>query len=75
MSSLGNIEAEVKDIREQLAEISRKIDLLTYEREMVSMMKLAENSLSEFFHNEEDLYRISDLRGRRRTDEACVAGY
>jgi hypothetical protein len=43
-----NIEAEVRDIRRYVIEISKKMDELLYEREIISMMKLAEKSLSRF---------------------------
>ncbi len=59
-----NIEAEVKEIKERVIEISRKLDDLMYEKEMLAMMKLSEKSLSEFLEEEKDLYKISDLKMR-----------
>ena len=59
-----SIEAEIRDMKQHLIEISKKIDALLYEREIVSMMKLAEKSLSEFFEDEPDIYRIDDLMVR-----------
>lgn len=59
-----NIEAEVKDIKERIIEISKKLDDLMYEKEMSAMMKLAEKSLSGFFEDEKDVYKISDLKVR-----------
>ena len=59
-----SIEAEVRDMKQHLIEISEKIDELLYEREIVSIMKLAEKSLSEFFEDEPDIYRIEDLMVR-----------
>lgn len=44
-----DIEAEVRDIKLHVIEISGKIDELMYEREITAMMKLAEKSLSVFF--------------------------
>jgi hypothetical protein len=64
MSTQLNIEAEVQDIKQHIIEISRKIDELLYEREITSMMKLAEKTLSGFFENEEDIYKITDLKVR-----------
>jgi len=61
-----NIEADVRDIKQHLSEISRMIEELLYEREVVSMMKLAEKSLSDFFEGEDDLYTIKDLKVRYR---------
>lgn len=59
-----NIEAEVRDLKLQIARMSEKIDGLLSERETVSMMKLAEASLSEFLEREPDMYRIEDLKVR-----------
>jgi len=59
-----SIEAEIRDMKQHLIAISKKVDELLYEREIVSMMKLAEKSLSEFFEDEPDIYRIEDLKVR-----------
>ena len=59
-----NIESEVRDIKQHIIEISKKLDELMYEREISAMMKLAEKSLSEFFEDEPNIYRIEDLKVR-----------
>ena len=59
-----NIEAEVKDMKQHIIQISKKIDELLYERETASMMKLAEKSLSGFLESEPDIYKIEDLKTR-----------
>ena len=59
-----NIEAEVRDMKQHIIEISKKIDGLLYERETASMMKLAETSLSGFLESEPDIYKIEDLKVR-----------
>jgi len=64
MATQLNIETEVRDIKQHLIEISKKIDELLYEREITSMMKLAEKTLSGFFEGEEDIYKITDLKVR-----------
>jgi len=61
-----NIEIEVRDIKQHLIEISKKIDELIYEREITGMMKLSEKSLSKFFEDEPDIYQITDLKVRYR---------
>lgn len=58
------IEVEIKDIKQRLTEISRKLDELLYEREILSLMKLSEKSLSEFLEKEPDIYKIEDLKVR-----------
>lgn len=55
-----SIEAEVREIKQHVIGISEKIDELMYEREMTALMKLAEKSLSEFFEEEPDIYKIAD---------------
>ena len=57
-----NIEAEVRDMKQYIVDISKKIDKLLQERETVSMMKLAERSLSSFVQSEPDIYTIEDLK-------------
>jgi len=59
-----NIEAEVRDIKQHIIEISKKMDALLQERETVSIMKLAEGSLSKFIESEPDIYKIEDLKVR-----------
>ena len=59
-----SVEVEVKEIKNYLIGISKKIDELLYEREILSMMKLAEKSLSKFFEDEPDIYKIEDLKIR-----------
>jgi hypothetical protein len=57
-----NIEAEVRDIKRYVVDISKKVDELLYEKELVSMMKLSEKSLSDFLENEPNIYKITDLK-------------
>ncbi len=59
-----DIESEVRDIKRYVIEISKKFDELLCEKEIVSMMKLSERSLSVFFENEPDIYKITDLKVR-----------
>lgn len=61
---MPNIEAEVKEIKQRVIEISEKLGEVLYQREAVSVMKLAETSLSEFLKNEPDVYKIEDLKVR-----------
>ncbi len=59
-----NLEAEVTDIKRHVIEISEKLDELLYEKEIVSMMKLSEESLSHFLKEEPDIYKTADLKVR-----------
>jgi len=60
------IETEITEIKKYLIEISKKIDELLYEKDITSLMKLTETSLSEFFEGEPDIYKIEDLKVRYR---------
>ena len=57
-----NIEAEVNEIRLQVNEISKKLDLLLQERETLAVMKVSEQSLYTFLEEEPDLYSIRDIK-------------
>ena len=57
-----NIEAEVNEIRLQVNEISKKLDLLLQERETLAVMKVSEHSLYTFLEEEPDLYSIRDIK-------------
>ena len=61
-----DIEAEVRDIKLHVIKISEKIDELMHEREITAMMKLAEKSLSGFFEDEPDIYKIELNEGQRQ---------
>jgi len=57
-----NIEADVKEIRQQVEEISKKLDQLLLERETLGIMKISERSLYAFLDEEPDLYSVRDIR-------------
>jgi cell fate (sporulation/competence/biofilm development) regulator YlbF (YheA/YmcA/DUF963 family) len=59
---MTGIEADVREIKESIRELTEKIDLLLDERESMAMMKLSEQSLSAFLSDEPDLYTIRDAR-------------
>lgn len=61
---MTNIETEIKDIKRHVIDISKKVDELLYEKEITSMMKLSEKSLTSFFEDEPDIYKITDLKVR-----------
>jgi hypothetical protein len=61
-----SIESDLAEIKKMLVEISRKLDEMIEEREIMGMMKLSEISLKEFLENEPDIYSIEDLKVRYR---------
>ena len=61
-----DIESDLAEIKKMLVDISRKLDDILEEREILGMMKLSEISLKEFLENEPDIYSIKDLKVRYR---------
>ncbi|MCM2465226.1 hypothetical protein [Methanoculleus oceani] len=59
---MTSIEADVREIKESIRELTKKIDLLLDERERMAVMKLSERSLSAFLLEEPDLYTVRDVR-------------
>ncbi|MGB9722235.1 MAG: hypothetical protein ACPL28_12245 [bacterium] len=62
-----DIAAEVSDIKQFLIEISNKLDQLIYEKEISSIMKLSESTLSKLYASEPDIYNVSDIKVRYRS--------
>jgi len=63
---MTGIEAEVHEIRQQITEISRKLDILLEERETLGIMKLSEKALYKFLDEEPDLYSVDDIKAAYR---------
>jgi len=61
-----DIESDLAEIKKMLVDISRKLDDILEEREILGMMKLSEISLKEFLESEPDIYSIKDLKVRYR---------
>lgn len=55
---------EIREIKELLSMLNRKMDLLIGYRETLSMMKVAEDSLKPFFEAEPELYSFKDVKVR-----------
>ena len=56
------IEVEIKEIKEMLGELNKKLDALVQERETVAMMIMSQQSLKDFLTSEPDLYSIRDVK-------------
>lgn len=63
---MSNLELELKEIRNIVEELNRKIDSLIANRELLSMMTLSERSLRDFLFQEPDIYALKDLKVRHR---------
>jgi len=58
------IEIDLKEIKDLLSALNRKIDLLIEDRETLSLMVLAEKSLNDFLGKEPDVYSVKDVKVR-----------
>jgi len=56
------IEVEIREIKEMLEQLNKKLDAFVHNREAVAMMTIAQQSLSEFLANEPDLYSAKDVK-------------
>ena len=57
-----DIEAEVVEMKQMLIDFSRKIDDVLDDSMTAALMKLSEESISELYENEPDLYSVADLK-------------
>lgn len=58
------IEIDLKEIKDLLSVLNKKIDLLIENRESLSVMVLAEKSLKDFLGKEPDVYSMKDVKVR-----------
>lgn len=56
------IEVEIREIKEMLEELNRKLDALVQERETLAIMTLSQESLRDLLMDEPDLYSRQDLK-------------
>jgi hypothetical protein len=59
-----DIEAEVVEMKQILFDISRRIDDVLDESMTEELMKLSEESITELYEDEPDLYSVADLKVR-----------
>jgi len=60
------IEVDLKEIKNLLSTLNKKIDMLIEDKETLSLMTLAEKSLKDFLEKEPDVYSIKDIKVRYR---------
>ena len=60
------IEVDLKEIKNLLSALNKKIDMLIEDKETLSLMTLAEKSLKDFLEKEPDVYSIKDIKVRYR---------
>ena len=56
------IEVEIREIKEMLEQLNKKLDAFVHDRETVEMTTLSQQSLREFLKNEPDLYSVKDVK-------------
>ena len=56
------IEVEIKEIKEMLLKLNRRLDSLVQDREAPAMMAISQQSLADFLTGEPDLYSVKDVK-------------
>ena len=58
------VEVDLKEIKNLLSLLNKKIDVLIESRETLSLMLLAEKSMKDFLIEEPDVYSMKDVKVR-----------
>ena len=58
------IEVDLKEIKDLLSELNKKLDVLLEEKDTLALMALAEKSLKDFLEKEPDTYSIKDIKAK-----------
>lgn len=56
------VEAELKEVKEQIRLVSEKLDSIIYGRDMTALMALSDRSLKAFLDEESYEYSVADLK-------------
>ena len=56
------VEAELREVKEQIMLMSEKLDSILYERDMTAHMALLDVSLKAFLDDEPEVYSVRDLK-------------
>ncbi|MEA2035834.1 MAG: hypothetical protein U9N40_10240 [Euryarchaeota archaeon] len=56
------VEAELREVKEQIMLMSEKLDRIIYERDMTALMTLSDRSLKAFLNEEPEVYSVADLK-------------
>lgn len=56
------IEVEIREIKEMLEKLNRRLDALVLNRETLAMMAISQESLTDFLTGEPDLYSVKGVR-------------
>ena len=66
LRKLMTIEVDLKEIKNLLSTLNKKIDVLIEDKETLAFTALAEKSLKDFLENEPDIYSIKDIKAKVR---------
>ncbi|MGD0202732.1 MAG: hypothetical protein ABSC20_02350 [Candidatus Bathyarchaeia archaeon] len=58
------IEVDLKEIKNLLSEVNKKLDELLEEKDTYALMSLAEKSLKDFLEKEPDIYSVKDIKAK-----------
>jgi len=58
------IEVDIREIKDLVSALNKKIDVLIEARESLSVMMLAQRSLTGFLEEQPDIYSIDDVKVR-----------
>ena len=58
------MESELREIKDLLSLVDKKLDLLMDRKETLAAMRLSESSLRGFLSDEPDLYTVDDIKSR-----------
>jgi hypothetical protein len=58
------IEVDLKEIKNLLSTLNKKLDVLLEEKEASAITALAEKSLKDFLEKEPDIYSIKDIKAK-----------
>lgn len=60
------IEVDLREIKDSLSALNKKVDVLIEGRKTLSIMVLEERSLRDFLETEPDVYSVKDIKVKYR---------
>lgn len=60
----SKMDTELREIKDLLYSMDKKIDLMIDRSETISLMRLSEYSLKDFLLDEPDIYTVDDVKSR-----------
>ena len=60
----SEMDSDLREIKDLLYSMDKKIDLMMDRSETISLMRLSEYSLKDFLLDEPDIYTVDDVKSR-----------